>query len=137
MRSAVEENVVKFPKPNQRSWAEWEVVSRKLLAQADVAESGIDWIIEDLKPRYLSLIARTQCGVIAYSIDDEKQVELVKAIKASFELTAIELLYQLLILEVALYVAREGKPFPSKEGPGREWLKLAERPWKEESNAPA
>ena len=98
--------VIAFPAFDERQWRFIEEGLRAVLAEENAPADAIDWICEDLKPRYL---ACTNSLSVSLKVPDEcadAVNSIVKQLTDFFHDTTSRMMLEMAKLEAELYAAK-------------------------------
>jgi hypothetical protein len=101
-------NLVQFPGRPPREWRLTAQTIRETLAEQGFIPESIDWIVRDIKPRADAMESRLS---ISLAVPEANQAAVTSAIDQVIQVvhdTASRALWQMVGLEIELYVARFG-----------------------------
>jgi hypothetical protein len=92
-------NILEFPKNDEQEWRKVAPVLREQLIQAGASQSAIEWVLEDLKPRFLAMSTQ---GMVSIG-ESETCRSVVAQVTSIFRESVHQALLQMILLEFALY----------------------------------
>ncbi len=95
-------NVIQFPTNGGRDWLKMETSVRDQLKASGLSNDGIEWVVADLKPRFL-LMSFTSCS--ADDLPDACGPFVTKIVEMFHDLEN-QMWATLIMLEVDLYIAK-------------------------------
>jgi hypothetical protein len=118
--------ILHFPTLQERSWPEMEREIRSGLSRLNAPHRMVDWIIADMKPRFLE---GQNVGRVSVEVEPQCLAAvrtLFEQLRAFYKKFCVDMFGQLLLLEAELYQAKLLAPEPSPpdgQGPRAAWAR--------------
>jgi hypothetical protein len=103
------DDVIEFPAAGELGWARWARAIRKATADAGYPKKATDWIIRDMRTRYLALdqAVEVNCEALVW-IDPPDREQIEQAVREAGDALRLRYLAAFIEMELALWKALHG-----------------------------